>query len=160
MKILLRKVTFVISIILFFQNWVVSTHKLWSLKDVDLPDSHMTRYLNSFRDEALNCEESDSCSRFHNILGTGLCWGYEENCLQHLAYSDPKCPDDHKGWVSSKAHQLKTFYEQADFGFVKQQIQTKAEICRPENPVKFFYFIGRLLWCNNHFLNHLGRFIT
>nr|CAG4639012.1 EOG090X02IK [Daphnia magna]SVE82963.1 EOG090X02IK [Daphnia magna] len=62
---------------------------------------------------------------------TGLCWGYETNCPQHLGYSNAHCPGDHKGWVSSKNQQLQTFINQADFGFVKQQILSKTTMCEP-----------------------------
>nr|CAG4650805.1 EOG090X02IK [Simocephalus serrulatus]SVE94121.1 EOG090X02IK [Simocephalus serrulatus] len=90
----------------------------------------MTRYLNSFKDEAEKCHRSNSCV-YRNILGTGLCWGYEPDCLPHLGYSNANCPGDHKGWVSSKPQQLQTFLNQADFGFISQQRQSKKVICKP-----------------------------
>nr|CAG4634660.1 EOG090X02IK [Alona affinis] len=93
----------------------------------------MSRYLNAFQDEASKCRTSESsCSMFRGILDTGLCWGYEADCPEHLRYSDPRCPGDHKGWVSSKEQQLKTFFDQADFGYVAQQINSKAVLCQPE----------------------------
>ena len=107
----------------------------WSPKFLDLPDSHITRYLNSFKEEAAKCRKSSSCA-FHSILDTKLCWGYEADCPHHLGYSNAHCPGDHKGWVNSKSQQLQTFFNQADFGFVKQQIQTKTVICTPMSSVR------------------------
>nr|CAG4636842.1 EOG090X02IK [Ceriodaphnia reticulata]SVE72818.1 EOG090X02IK [Ceriodaphnia reticulata] len=76
------------------------------------------------------CRKSSSCV-FRNILDTNLCWGYETDCPNYLGYSNANCPGDHKGWVNSKPQQLQTFFNQADFGFVKQQIQTKTVMCEP-----------------------------
>nr|SVE74066.1 EOG090X02IK [Daphnia barbata] len=102
----------------------------WLPETLNLPSSHVTRYLNTFKDEAEKCYSSNSCM-YRNVLDTGLCWGYETNCSHHLGYSSAHCPGDHKGWVSSKAQQLQTFFSQADFGFVKQQIQSKTVMCEP-----------------------------
>jgi hypothetical protein len=63
----------------------------WSPNLLDLPDSHLTRFLNTFKDEAEKCRDSNSCI-YRNILETGLCWGYETNCPQHLGYSSAHCP--------------------------------------------------------------------
>nr|CAG4641526.1 EOG090X02IK [Eurycercus lamellatus] len=100
----------------------------WVPEDIDLPDSHLTRYLNTFEDEANKCRSSDACI-YKTVLNTSLCWGYEDDCPHHLGYSDAKCPGDHKGWVNSKQQQRKTFFDQADFGYIKQQINTREGIC-------------------------------
>jgi protein O-GlcNAc transferase len=127
-------ITFLISqITLLIPTEVVGD---WSPKILDLPESHVTRYLNTFKDEAENCRNSKSCV-YQNILETGLCWGYEKNCPEHLGYSSAHCPGDHKGWVSSKPQQLQTFINQADFGFVKQQLQSKTVLCKPRLDVSF-----------------------
>ncbi len=122
--------------VFIFFVFVISTEVVceWSPKSIDLPDSHITRYLNSFKDEAEKCRSSSSCV-FRNILDANLCWGYEADCPHHLGYSNAHCPGDHKGWVNSKPQQLQTFINQADFGFVKQQIQTKTVICEPSASV-------------------------
>nr|CAG4640694.1 EOG090X02IK [Eulimnadia texana] len=66
-----------------------------------------------------------------DILGTKLCWGYEADCPKHLGYSDAHCPGDHKGWVKSKSQQYETFFNQADFGYVRNQIKSQFDVCRP-----------------------------
>lgn len=139
----------------------------WSPNVIDLPDSHLTRYLNSFDDEADKCRNSAACN-YKNILDTKLCWGYEQDdsCPNHLGklysfyykvlqlfyvifnnnfliagYSNAHCPDHHRGWSDSKSQQQQTFFDQADFGFVKQQRESKATICKSSNPVSFHYII-------------------
>lgn len=131
--------------IIFFLSQFISVFILtevvceWLPKTLDLPHSHATRFLNSFKDEAQKCHNSNSCI-YKNILDTGLCWGYESNCPQHLGYSSAHCPGDHKGWVSSKSQQLQTFISQADFGFVKQQILSKTIMCKPTADVSLLFW--------------------
>ena len=56
-----------------------------------------------------------------------------------VGYSNAHCPDHHRGWSDSKSQQQQTFFDQADFGFVNQQRETKATICKPSDPVSFNY---------------------
>lgn len=131
----MNKQIIIFNLIALLVSQMVSSE--WSTNNLDLPDSHITRFLNSFKEEAEKCASSDSCV-FQNILNTGLCWGYENKCPKHLRYSDAKCPNDHKGWVTSKSQQLNMFDEQADFGFIKQQIKTKTLLCEPKTAVSIF----------------------
>nr|CAG4645397.1 EOG090X02IK [Lynceus sp. MCZ IZ 141354] len=103
----------------------------WNPNKINLPDSHMTRYLNAFPEEAKKCQNSSHCIS-KNIIGTGLCWGYEQNCPSHLSYSQPVCNGDHRGWVQTKEAQVESFYKQADFGYVKDHINGMKVICQPE----------------------------
>ncbi|XP_059352705.1 EGF domain-specific O-linked N-acetylglucosamine transferase-like [Daphnia carinata] len=124
----------------------------WSPETIDLPHSHLTRFLNVLTDEAQKCHNSNSCI-YKNVLDTGLCWGYETNCPQHLGYSNAHCPGDHKGWVSSKHQQLQTFINQADFGFVKQQILSKTTMCEPTADGE------SLLECSNYLQFCRGKYL-
>ena len=101
---------------------------------VNLPNAHMTRYLNTFYDEADRCRNADNCV-YKNMLNTSLCWGYESGCQPHLAYSNAHCPGDHKGWVTTKYQQHLTFFEQADFGYVRKQRKSKKILCQPQKKV-------------------------
>ncbi|GLV39150.1 EGF-domain O-GlcNAc transferase [Carabus blaptoides fortunei] len=67
-------------------------------------------------------------------LNKNVCWGYEQQCTGKKQYSMPSCPGDHKGWVKSKYDQQSTFYTQADFGFVKQQLKEMMVMCEPLFP--------------------------
>lgn len=64
-------------------------------------------------------------------MGKPGCWGYEPTCDEKDAYSTPVCPGDHKGWVKSKKDQINTFYAQADFGYIRDQIKELMVICEP-----------------------------
>ena len=106
----------------------------WDRESYNLPDSHVTRFLNTFAEVGEKCRISDKCI-FKSVLDTGLCWGYEADCMPQLGYSDAHCPGDHKGWVASKSQQLKTFFKQADFGYIKQHLDTKITLCHPKTLV-------------------------
>lgn len=66
-----------------------------------------------------------------DLLNHKGCWGYEEGCKFQDSYSIPSCPGDHKGWVKTKADQLKTFYTQGDFGYIQEQRQELMVMCEP-----------------------------
>jgi hypothetical protein len=66
-----------------------------------------------------------------DLLNHKACWGYEEGCKFQDSYSIPSCPGDHKGWVKTKADQLKTFYTQGDFGYIQEQRQEMMVMCEP-----------------------------
>lgn len=55
----------------------------WTPELLNLPDSHMTRYLNALEDQAGECRNSVDCV-FKTILSSKLCWGYEHDCPNHL----------------------------------------------------------------------------
>lgn len=128
-----------INIFLFIIGFVYCTKCVlanWSTESLNLPDAQITRYLNSFPEEGAKCRSNRSC-KYRSVLDSGLCWGYEVGCTKHLGYSNANCPGDHKGWVASKSQQLDTFFKQTDFGFIKQQIQSKKTICKAVKPVSF-----------------------
>ncbi|KAK7074343.1 hypothetical protein SK128_004577 [Halocaridina rubra] len=66
-------------------------------------------------------------------LNRSICWGYEHNCSPIHRYSQPACPDDHRGWVKTKEEQYATFYEQGDFGFVREQRDELKVYCSPKS---------------------------
>lgn len=47
------------------------------------------------------------------------------------AFQVPECPGDHKGWVKNKETQIDTFYSQADFGYLKDQMNQMKIMCEP-----------------------------
>lgn len=47
-------------------------------------------------------------------------------------YSQPKCPGSHIGYVKDKASQLETFFSQADFGYIRQQLFELRVLCEPD----------------------------
>lgn len=89
---------------------------------VDLPESHLPYYLNSFPKVIEQCLSNSSC--IHRGLLTNKnydrkkCWGYEPNCNLEHAFSSPECPKDKPIWIKTFEEYVKTFYDQADFGMI------------------------------------------
>lgn len=51
---------------------------------------------------------------------------------------DPICPGPKTSWAPTKRDQIDTFYDQGDFGYVKQQREEITHMCEPINKVYFF----------------------
>lgn len=98
---------------------------------INLPGEHIPYYYYSFPIQAKECLEDEFCPYKEFTTNEEKCWGYEHNCTWDKQYSVPFCPGDHKGWVSSKKAQEITFHTQADFGYIKQQIQEMKIMCEP-----------------------------
>jgi len=102
--------------------------------DFDLPFEHLPFFFRNAKDVADVCAEDPNCP-FKMHLDKNVCWGYEENCgLNPRSYSHPICDEESKGWVKTKPEQISTFYNQADFGYIHQVIESLQYICKPEKP--------------------------
>ncbi|EFA03354.1 EGF domain-specific O-linked N-acetylglucosamine transferase [Tribolium castaneum] len=101
-----------------------------NFSSINLPDSHLPYYFTNFPKIREKCDKDPQCP-YKTSLNSPKCWGYEYNCLESERFSAPRCPGDHKGWVKSKSDQINTFYTQADFGFVKQQLREMKLLCEP-----------------------------
>lgn len=114
-------------ILLFSIDYCVN----YNLKYLDLPENHLSQYFNKFPAISEKCKEDKLCkySKFLNSekYDEKACWGYEKNCSER----EVKCPGNHTGYVETKEAQLDVFYSQADFGFVKQQIEEMTMMCDP-----------------------------
>ncbi|XP_014256588.1 EGF domain-specific O-linked N-acetylglucosamine transferase isoform X2 [Cimex lectularius] len=99
--------------------------------DVDLPDKHIPYYLFNDRGLAEKCLEDESCPWKDHAENEMKCWGYEYKCQNHEVFSKHECPGAHKGWVRSKEEQMKTFYNQGDFGYIKEKANELTVICEP-----------------------------
>ncbi|KAL0274127.1 UNVERIFIED_CONTAM: hypothetical protein PYX00_006625 [Menopon gallinae] len=97
----------------------------------NLPESHVPFYFRNFPDELKKCVEDEKCPYKNNIPNELPCWGYEADCQKSLSYSIPECPKDHKGWAETKSDQVKLFYQQGDFGYVKKQADSIMVMCEP-----------------------------
>lgn len=100
---------------------------------INLPKEHLPFYFSSYPDISKKCNDDPECP-YKMHLNKNVCWGYEQQCNEKKQYSMPSCPGDHKGWVKSKYDQQSTFYTQADFGFVKQQLKEMMVMCEPLFP--------------------------
>lgn len=96
----------------------VNIKNVISEQEIDVPPSHIP-YINK--------------NVLHNKKNE-LCWGYEPGCLQKNSFFKVNCSGDHIGYVKSKEAQIDTFFTQADFGYVKQQIKELSVMCEPFFP--------------------------
>ncbi|KAJ9592753.1 hypothetical protein L9F63_015591 [Diploptera punctata] len=101
-----------------------------NFSEINLPLEHIPYYFNTYPDVAEKCKLNEACP-YKDQLDTKACWGYEEGCKSQDSYSIPSCPGDHKGWVKTKQDQLKTFYSQGDFGYVRDQLREMMVMCEP-----------------------------
>lgn len=102
---------------------------------IDLPQPHLPYYFNTFPKVAEECEKSDACQYKQWLdaiaLDRQICWGYENSCALQNAFSPPICPGGKPAWVKSGEEQLKMFYSQADFGYIRQQLSEMTVLCAP-----------------------------
>ncbi|KAJ8686289.1 hypothetical protein QAD02_022083 [Eretmocerus hayati] len=118
--------------------------------NLNLPTNHLKYYFNSFPKVADECRNDPGCP-YKSHLDTKACWGYESNCKTENAFSTPRCPGDHKGWVSSKKAQIDTFYSQGDFGYVRDQRKELTMLCEP------LFLDDSSLECSEHMRFCRGR---
>lgn len=97
---------------------------------INLPENHLPYYFKNFPKIAKICEFDPQCP-YRKYIKTDKCWGYEYDCKWEKQYSIPACPGDHRGWVKSKFDQQNTFYTQADFGYIKEQLREIKLLCEP-----------------------------
>lgn len=112
-----------------------STPTKHDFPDVNLPTEHLVRYFNTFPSIKHECLNSRNCPYSQILKNPSIkdaCWGYEKNCRPPNNFQTPVCLGDHTGWVQNKQAQLDTFFYQADFGYVKQQISEMTMMCEPK----------------------------
>ncbi|KAH8334156.1 hypothetical protein KR059_007021 [Drosophila kikkawai] len=93
----------------------------------NLPSEHLIRYLNTF--PKLKQQLPSNLTGKATI--SSACWGHERDCTSDGRFQTPQCPGDHTGWARSKEAQVKTFYQQADFGYIQEQLSELAPQCVP-----------------------------
>uniref|UniRef100_A0A1B0DDB1 EGF domain-specific O-linked N-acetylglucosamine transferase n=1 Tax=Phlebotomus papatasi TaxID=29031 RepID=A0A1B0DDB1_PHLPP len=100
-------------LLLFLHTFVLDV----ACKDLNLPESHVAYHLNRIS---------------RGAPGSRECWGYEDDCdRDNFAFSQPECKEGHSTYIKDIETQKKTFFNQADFGFVRQQIREQSIICEP-----------------------------
>ncbi|XP_068620979.1 EGF domain-specific O-linked N-acetylglucosamine transferase isoform X2 [Battus philenor] len=114
--------------VLIIFNFLSLVH-LIKIKDINVPPEHMEYVFSLFPSLAENCRADTNCP-FKRVVENKVCWGYEPECNKNISYHiRPRCPGDHRGWVKTKEAQYDTFYTQADFGYVKDQIDELQVMC-------------------------------
>ncbi|XP_073827085.1 EGF-domain O-GlcNAc transferase [Musca autumnalis] len=103
-----------------------------SLSLPDLPLEHLKRYINTF--DKVKQQYQNKTELLQKIVQKDNkgCWGHEPDCTKENRFQTPICPGSHTGWVRNKESQVETFYEQADFGYIKHQIKEMKLMCEPK----------------------------
>lgn len=94
----------------------------------NLPSDHLIRYLNTFPTLKRQLPANETVIR----TKSRACWGHERHCSPETRFQTPHCPGEHTGWAPSKEAQLQTFYYQADFGYIQQQLAELTPQCVPK----------------------------
>ncbi|XP_078371059.1 EGF domain-specific O-linked N-acetylglucosamine transferase-like isoform X2 [Oculina patagonica] len=102
-----------------------ATH--WDLETLDIPPSHIPYFMRNKNQEQAcwngACQDSNS-----------KCWGYEEDCNSKNQFSRPYCIHHHPPWAKTLEDQVKLFWEQGDFGYIKKMKQQVLKLCEPKEP--------------------------
>ncbi|XP_022110066.1 EGF domain-specific O-linked N-acetylglucosamine transferase-like isoform X2 [Acanthaster planci] len=88
-------------------------------QDPNLHPEHYRYYFNRHPDEAEACRLDPTCP-YKEYLDTSACWGYEEGCTRESMPGYPKVHKFHKSWFPSKEAQIKQFWDDNDFGYIKK----------------------------------------
>lgn len=117
-------------VILFFTLSCSLQGGALNFSDVDIPKEHMPFYFNNFPDIAKQCANDEDCM-FKDAIKESRCWGYEQGCSKPQSYSSPVCNGDFKGWAKSNEEHVNRFYDQADFGYIKDRYREMRIMCEP-----------------------------
>jgi len=101
----------------------------WELHTLDVPPSHIPYFTrNKDHDHGFckdgKCQDADD----ENLP----CWGYERDCDMKNSFSKPHCIHHHKPWAKTLEDQVRMFWEQGDFGYIKKMKDQVLELCLPK----------------------------
>uniref|UniRef100_A0A8C4NKW9 EGF domain-specific O-linked N-acetylglucosamine transferase n=2 Tax=Eptatretus burgeri TaxID=7764 RepID=A0A8C4NKW9_EPTBU len=119
--------------------WIVTTAVgscITSSKYValSLPPEHRPFYLRNNPTEAKCCQADPCCPLKHHFEKLASCWGYEESCEPPHRAADPSCHSTSAPWVMNLEEAKQMFWQQADFGYVKERRKELQMLCRPQHP--------------------------
>ncbi|XP_031566079.1 EGF domain-specific O-linked N-acetylglucosamine transferase-like [Actinia tenebrosa] len=126
----------VITIFCFWINESTSDHE-----DLNFPPEHLPyhlRYKNEsygvsgFQNAGEFCYDKESCAKLDSKRKP--CWGYEDDCKEEDRYSNPTCTTHHPVWAQTIEDQKNLFFEQGDFGYVKNIKNQMYNLCIPKEP--------------------------
>lgn len=104
------------------------------LQNPNLPKEHLSFYYNTFPDVKNECLNDKKCVN-RNFLKSDkydseACWGFEDECGRASLFQRPKCV---RG-LERTTDPEETFYQQADFGYVRKQAEELQSYCTPRTP--------------------------
>ena len=93
-------------------------------------------------------EDKDQCPYYSQIEqlppSDQACWGYEPDCKRKANLV--QCPDDSRGWTTSKEKQIAEFWRTADFGYIEEKRNELKEYCSP-SPSSSLECVDHLRFC-------------
>uniref|UniRef100_UPI00359025C7 EGF domain-specific O-linked N-acetylglucosamine transferase isoform X1 n=2 Tax=Myxine glutinosa TaxID=7769 RepID=UPI00359025C7 len=119
--------------------WIVTTAVgscITSSKYValSLPPEHRPFYLHNNPTETKCCQADPHCPLKHHFQKLGSCWGYEESCEAPRRAAHPSCHSSSTPWVINLEEAKQMFWQQADFGYVKERRKELQTLCHPQHP--------------------------
>lgn len=130
---------------LLFCTWcvceVTCTH--WELQSLDVPSNHIPYFMRGKPYGQEFCKDSD-CQDAN--FGNTQCWGYEEECHVKNQFSKPHCIHHHKPWAKTLEDQVRLFWEQGDFGYIKKMKRQLLDLCQPNEPEDSSLICTTNLW--------------
>lgn len=106
---------------------------------LNLPEKHAQTYFNAHPEIAAFCKKDGQNCPYHRLFDENstewqsLRWGYEPDADKPgiKRFFTPTCSGSFNGFAKDKRTQEDTFFTQADFGYVRQQIRELKVICEP-----------------------------
>lgn len=101
----------------------------WELQTLNLPPSHIPYFMRRKSHDEEFCNDGNCQGEDSNNFP---CWGYEEDCDAKSQFSKPYCIHHHKPWARTLDDQVRMFWEQGDFGYIKKMKNQVLQLCQPE----------------------------
>ncbi|XP_053325314.1 EGF domain-specific O-linked N-acetylglucosamine transferase isoform X2 [Spea bombifrons] len=103
----------------------------YDYEKINLPADHIPYYLHNNRHIAAYCSQDPRCPYSEHLGNLNSCWGYEKSCKENHRFSYPVCHHVDFGWARTKEEAQEIFWNQADFGYVKERKAETQILCRP-----------------------------
>lgn len=119
----------------FFMGFIAEIFLVADNEFSNLPESHMkyfeskTQQQHCFKGQ--DCKGKDTSEKYRK--NNQPCWGYEKNCKSKKGFSYPACDYHDARWANSIKDQQKIFWEQGDFGYLKNFLDSMMNLCVPQN---------------------------
>ncbi|CAF1062220.1 unnamed protein product [Didymodactylos carnosus] len=103
---------------------------------LNLPTEHVPYFFYNnplLRSTCIN-EGSVFCPYYEQAIDNSTkCWGYESDCQMNNSNRSflVQCPDDSRGWTTSKEKQIHEFWRQGDFGYIAEKRNELRSFCTP-----------------------------
>ena len=134
---------------IFFTFLLFTSGATYNWSDLDLPSEHAVIFLTTHPSLLAQCrEDKHQCPYYDQVQhlpsADTACWGYEPGCKNNASLI--QCPDESRGWTTSKEKQVGEFWRTADFGYVAEKRAELREFCSPA-PSSALECVDHLKFC-------------